>query len=398
MASPTFTRVDSVVDTSTHGRPTKITLCGLCDDVLLMICDFLDHQETPCACPWKSLSLTSRRLHALLAPELFKRLHVNAPIKSKQQDTLTRHHAHTLKVNMFGSLWWWCSGLYVDGSDAVDLFHFIHGLESLKTLEVSMMSRSKDLFETAFKEEQNAEVFMMPRLKKLVVTSSAAFLARHCPNLKSLVIRDDRDCMVEAYTDLTNRFSPPRLQYSETSFRNSSLAHLDATAIWSTSELTFITTTFPHLNHLIMKSETYCYRASVPTIITLLSSNLKCLKILELSKISNLDMGYRSVWKRAIQECKTAEKRKDLWKENERCRVKAENFVARLAFGGMVGLREVWMGEKRVARRLPFVQMYGEESARWMWEREREDVDFSMTWASYREEKENVVVKSEVGT
>jgi uncharacterized protein YlbG (UPF0298 family) len=397
MATPTFTRVDSVIETFTHNQPTKTTLSDLCDDVLLMICDLLDHRESPCGCPWKILSLTNRRLHALLAPELFKTLYVNAPIKSKQQDTLTRHHAHTLKVNMFGSLWWWCSGLYVDGSDAVDLFHFIHRLENLKTLEVSMMSRSMDIFEAALKEEKGADVLRLPRLEKLVVTSSAAFLTRHCPNLKTLVILDERDCIVEAYTDLASRFSPLQLEYAESIFRNLTLAHLDTTAIWSAEELSFVTTTFPHLKHLVMRSETYCYRASIPTIMTLLSSNLAYLKTLELGKISNLDMGYRSVWKRAIQECKTAEKRKDLWKENERCRVEAENFVARLAFGGIAGLKEVWVGEKRVAKRLPSVQMYGEERARWMWERERDYVDCSMPWASYREEKEDVVVKSESG-
>jgi hypothetical protein len=399
MASPTFTRVDSVLDTSST-QTKKLTLPDLCDDVLLLICDHLDHRHSPCGCPWKSLSLTNRRLHALLAPELFKTLHLNAPIKSKQQDTLTRHHAHTLKVNMFGSLWWWCSGVYVNDTDALDLFRFIHRLEELKTLEVSMMGRSLDIFETAFKREEgeNDGVFFLPGLEKLVVSSSASFLARHCANLKSLVVRDERDCMVEPYTHLANRFSPPQLQYNETPFQNKSLTRFDATAMWSAEEVKFVTTSFPRLTHLIMRSETYCYRASIPTILSLLSSNLTHLKTLELSKISNLDMGYRSVWKRAITECKTAEKRKDLWKENERCRVASENVVARLAFGGMGGLREVRVGEKRVARRLPLVQRYGEERARWMWEREREDVDCEMAWASLREEKENVVLRSEVGT
>jgi hypothetical protein len=396
-------RVDSVLDTSSTQElpPTKkLTLPDLCDDVLLLICSHLDHRTSPCGCPWKSLSLTNRRLHALLAPELFKTLHINAPIKSKQQDTLTRHHAHTLKVNMFGSLWWWCSGVYVNDTDALDLFHFIHRLGNLKTLEVSMMGRSMDIFETAFKkeDEENTWVFMLPGLEKLVVSSSASFLARQCVNLKSLVVRDESDCMVEPYTDLEHRFSPPRLEYGGSSFRNDTLTRFDATAMWSAEEVKFVTITFPRLTHLVMRSETYCYRASIPTIMTLLSSRLTHLKTLELGKISNLDMGYRSVWKRAITECKTSKKRRDLWRENERCRVASENLVARLAFEGMAGLREISVGEKRVARRLPLVQRYGEENARWMWEREREDVDCEMAWASLREEKEGVVVRSEVGS
>jgi hypothetical protein len=61
-----------------------------------------------------------------------------------------------------------------------------------------------------------------------------------------------------------------------------------------------------------------------------------------------------------------------------------------LAFRGLEGLREVRLGEKRVARRC------GDESARWMWERERED-GCGVAWASFREEREGVVVRNEVG-
>ena len=295
---------------------------------------------------------------------------------------------------MFGSLWWWCSGVYVNGLDAVDLFHFIHRLRCLRTLEVSMMSRSMDIFATAFKEEGNTDIFTLPRVENIVVTSTAAFLARHCPSLKSLVIRDESDCMVEPYISLQHRFSPPQLQYGENTFLIETLTCFDATATFSAPELLFLATSFPSLTHLTMRSETYCYRASIPNIVSLLSSSLKHLKTLELSKISNLDMGYRSVWKRAIQECKTVEQRKVLWEENERSRVEAENRVARLAFGGMGGLKEVRLGENRVALRL---LLDGEEKARWMWEREREDVDSSVTWAGLRDEKESVVVKREIG-
>jgi hypothetical protein len=392
MATRSFTRVDSVIDSSTHELPLKTTLSDLCDDVLLLICS---HLSTPREYPWKNLSLTNRRLHSLLAPQLFKTLHINAPLSSKNQDTLTRLHAHTLRVNMFGSLWWWCSGVYVNSIDAVDLFRFIRRLGGLKTLEVSMMSRSLDIFEAAFREEGNADIFSLPRVEKLVVTSTAAFLARHCPNLRSLVMRDERDCMVEPYVSLQNRFSPAQLQvqYGEDAFRINTLRSFDATATFSPSEVLFLTTSFPSLTHLTMRSETYCYRASVPTIISLLA-HLPHLHSLRLSKISHLDMGYRSVWKRAIQECETAETRKVLWEENERARVDAEDWVGRLAFGGIGGLRRVWVGERRVARKL---QGYGEEKVRWMWEREREDTDDSMTWAGLREEKESVVIRREVG-
>lgn len=85
-----------------------------------------------------------------------------------------------------------------------------------------------------------------------------------------------------------------------------------------------------------------------------------------------------------------------LWRENERLRVEAENLVVREAFGKMGSLRECWVGEKRVARRLD-----GEhEGVRWMWERRRENIDCgeeSFGLEKFRLEKEGVVVRSEIG-
>jgi len=81
-----------------------------------------------------------------------------------------------------------------------------------------------------------------------------------------------------------------------------------------------------------------------------------------------------------------------LWRENEKLRVAVENMIAREAFGKMEGLRECWLGEKRVARRC---------EGGWMWERKSEDVEDCVMGdgaiARLRMEKEAVVVGREMG-
>lgn len=87
-----------------------------------------------------------------------------------------------------------------------------------------------------------------------------------------------------------------------------------------------------------------------------------------------------------------------LWRENERLRVEVENNVVREAFGKIVSLRECWVGERRVARRFG-TERQG-EGVKWMWERRREERaegEESFGLERFRKEKEDVVVKSEIG-
>jgi hypothetical protein len=396
-------RVGCLLDTLAFQSQRATTLPDLCDDVLLMICDHLDYLRSETDCPRKCLSLTSRRFHDLLGSELFKTLHINAPIKLLENNQLLHYHAQSLRIDMFGSLWWWCSGIYVSASDALDLFHFIHKLPNLRSLEVSMMSRSVDLFEAAYSQTEDHNLLLLPKIEKLIVTNSATFLAQHCPNLKSLVIRDGGECLVEVYSSLCTRLRPKMPVFRAGNIPGTTLTHLDAIAIWTASELEYLVDNFPNLQQLDMRSETYCYRASVCGITRILGNGLKGLRTLRLSKIGHLDMGFRSVWKRRILECKTEEHRKWLWRENEALRVQAENAVARLAFGAVETLQDCWVGDKRVARRIIVNSEYGEGvgAAKWLWKREEEDIDGCSTgteWAKYRAEREAVVVTSEVGT
>ncbi|KAI8933212.1 hypothetical protein NX059_009847 [Plenodomus lindquistii] len=407
MASPSsLNRVDSVL-TPAHHPPKKhtTTLADLCDDVLLIICSHLSHTLSN---PLKTLSLVNHRLSLILRPHLFKTLHISSPLSHlcKTLPPLPLTHAHTLKLDMFGSLWWWCSGLYVSARDAIDIFTFIHGLPNLKTLEISMLGRSLDLFESAFStaaEDNDPSLFMLPNVEHLHLTPSASFLVRHCPNLRTLVIRDASSCTIEPYIPLPDLLLPSRPVFppctQTLSLPTTTLQSLSPTLTWSTPELNFLVSTFPHLRTLSMTTPLHTYRAPIHSILTTLS-HLPHLHTLHLNRIHKLDVGYRSVWKRRVQECRTKEERIKLWEGDERARVGAENEVVRGAMRVCKALRVVWVGAERVARRLD----KGEEGegVRWMWERRREDAEgegegVSAVWARFRVEKEGVVRAWEVG-
>ncbi|KAF1363567.1 hypothetical protein EJ07DRAFT_101954 [Lizonia empirigonia] len=296
-------------------------------------------------------------------------------------------------------MWWWCSGAYVSSKDALELFACVQRMWQLKKLEVTMMKRNLDMFLGAFDEVQDASTFLLPGIETLVVTSAAAFLASHCPDLKKLIIEDGPSCMIETYIDIPTRLVPLHPQLIGGQWTYLQLTHIDATANWSAGEIAALVPSFPRLQHLHMRSDAFCYRASIPTIMQLLGCSLRDLKALRLNKVGNLDVGFRAVWKRSITACTTKEQRRALWLQNESHRVEAENNVARLAFTRIECLRECWLGDKRVARRSAGCN--GKVNLSWIWERRREDLDDciqSSEWATYRAEKEAVVVFSEVCT
>jgi hypothetical protein len=375
-----------------------LSLSDLCEDVILLICDHLQQMRSAHETPLLNLSCVNHRLRDILIPHLFKTLSINKPVSQLQPTTITSHHASTLKIDMFGSLWWWCSGSYTSSSDATDLFACIQSMRKLQRLEISMMRRSIDIFRAAFESEADIEAFRLNEVEDLVVTSSAAFLTNHCPNLKRLVVKDDEsECLLETYTDLLRRLTPLHPGLVD---QTPSLTSFDATAVWSAAELSSLVSTFPDLQHLRMRSDTYCYRASTPTIIKILGNGLKNLKSLQLVKTGSLGMGYLSVWKRRIHSCSDAEYRQALWKENERLRVYVENEIVRNAFTWIHKLRECYLGEKRVARRCDGCGNE-EDKMWWMWERMKENVEEcfmdSLVLAKYRMEKESVVVSKELG-
>jgi len=273
-----------------------------------------------------------------------------------------------------------------------------------------MMSRSLDIFSTAFTECSSSlspELFELRGVKTLTVNSSAAFLVTHCPDLETLVLKgkgDGEDCAMEKYTDLESLFEtmpPPSLRNDQDSLFKCAegLRSFDGSASWSLPELTFLTITFPRLHHLVLRSESYCYRADVASMMRVLGPCLKQLKRLQISKIEYLEMGYRGLWKRAVMECKTEEARRALWEHNEKRRVVAENEVARLAFASLGALKELWVGEQRVARRSQQTNEGVQQS--WIWDRRADTVgDYAVVgtmWAKYQKEREDVIERSELG-
>jgi hypothetical protein len=374
-----------------------VSLSDLCEDVILIICDRLDSIRTENSISLKNLSLTNHYFRHLLIPRLFKILSINQPI-SRFAPTPLLHHAQAFKIDMFGSMWWWCSGSYTSSSDALDLFRCIQTLPRLKTLEISTMRRSLDMFTAAFEDsELEIEEFILGKVETLIASSSAAFLASHCPQLKSLVIEDGLDCLVETYKELSERLTPlhPAI---DAHIECHCLVHFDAMAMWAADELAALARSFPRLQCLQMRTDIHCYRADTPTIIEILSKRLKGLRTLHLVKSGNLGMGYQPVWKFQIQACSHEDYRRALWLENERLRVDVENHVARLAFAEISTLGELWLGDKRVARRL---RKNDSDELRWLWERKRDDVDDcdfgSEMFARFRIDKETVVVSSEEG-
>jgi hypothetical protein len=375
------------------------TLTNLCEDVLLLISDCLRLHCSDGETPLKTLSSVNRRLRDVFGPVLFKLLYINRPLSQLGSAPNVLQHAKTLKINMFGSMWWWCSGKYVSSNDALGLFACTQKMKNLKRLEVMMMKRNLDVFTSAFGEVEDAKTFLLPGVETLVVTSAAAFLASHCPDLEHLVVEDGPSCMIETYLDVSTRLLPlhPRLISSQCTYTR--LTHFDTTASWSAEEIAALVPCFPNLQHLHMRSDAFCYRASIATIMQLLGDGFSDLRTLKLNKVGNLDMGFRAVWKRSITACSTESQRRMLWLQNEAHRVEAENNVARLAFMNITPLEECWLGDRRVARRSAGCS--GDDNLSWIWQRKREDIDVCANqseWANFRAEKESVVVCREVCT
>lgn len=376
----------------------KTTLTTLCEDVLLMIGDSLGLIRSKGEAPVKNLSSVNRRLREIFSPVLFRTLCINRPLSQLSSTPLAYEHASSLKIDMFGSMWWWCSGSYVSSTDALELFASTQRMSKLRRLEVSMMKRNLDVFVSAFEEVDDVQTFLLPGIETLVVTSAAAFFASHCPDVKRLVVEDAPSCMVESYIDIPTRLMPLQPRLVGTNLTQ--LTHFETSANWSAEEIAALVPSFPRLQYLHMRSDAFCYRASVATITEILGHSLKQLKILKLNRVGSLpDMGYSALWKLSIAACATETQRRVLWAQHEARRVEAENKVARLAFTRIKTLHECWLGEDRIARRA--VDCDATYVLSWIWQRNRENADVrsqQSEWAAFRAEKEAAVFCSEICT
>jgi hypothetical protein len=349
-----------------------LTLTSLCEDVLLIIFSFLSNPlSSEPSTSLKDLSLVSHHFHTLLTPHLFKTIHINKPLSQLPSLSRAAHHTQTFKLDMFGSLWWWCSGSYTSDSDALAIFTCIRSLENLKNLEVSMMKRSIDIFASAFSGPHCASTFALKNVQILEVSGSAAFLAAHCPNLVSLTVKEESE--VDAYTPLPIRLLPLHPNFT---LLPEQLTSFDAPATWTAAELACVTTLFPNLTTLRMRSDTYGYHTPLPAVMSILSS-LKHLHTLHLVKVAYLGTGHAQqvlFLRRTVQARSAEEYRKELWKRSEEARIQAEDEIVRCAFESMAALKVCWVGDLRVARRCLDTQS-------WNWERAYDDYDVPFTRA-----------------
>jgi hypothetical protein len=351
---------------------TKLFLSDLCSDIIFLICDHLQYIRPDGETPIKHLSCLNHRLRHIIIPYLFKSIYINKPLSQLTPSPLIYHHAQTFKIDMFGSMWWWCSGSYMVSADALHLFRRMHDMPKLRTLEVSMMDRSVDIFTAAFDDDkiEDKTVFILNTVEKLVVTSTAAFLVTHCPNITSLVIEDQENCSVQRYIDIITRLAPLHTHSTIGARISPNITHFEATALWSAAEITGLVDMFPNLRYLAMRV-THSYHAPLFFIIHTLSERLKYLNTLQLGNIGNFSTDFRAPWHRDIREWISMKLRRMCPLEAEKLRVQAENTIARLAFGSLLELRECWLGDKRVARRI----MGGDgDGMQWMWERNLRDL------------------------
>lgn len=377
--------------------PPKFTLADLCSDIIFLVCDHLQHPAHNKFTPIKHLSLVNHRLHHLITPYLFKSVYINKPLSQYTPNPLIYQHAQTLKIDMFGSMWWWCSGSYISSTDALNLFRCMQKMSKLRTLEMSMMSRSVDIFTAAFEDPQIGDmtVFILPTVQNLVVTSEAAFLVSHCPNLNHLAIEDGENCSAQRYIDIITSLAPLHTSPTLNTRISPRITHFAATARWTPLEITGLVHKLPNLRSLALRVA-HAYIAPLEFIIDTLSEGLKHLQTLRLSKIGSFSADLRAPWSHDIRVWMRMTNRRMCAVECEKMRVQAENAVARLAFGSMGKLEECWVGDERVAMRVVGVDG---STVQWMWERDLDDVKDvgGGVGNKYREEVEGVVLRKEIG-
>ncbi|KAF1848073.1 uncharacterized protein K460DRAFT_393245 [Cucurbitaria berberidis CBS 394.84] len=390
-----------------------ITFSDLNNDVLLLIYEHLDKgtgkSDKPIqslsfaerrlrerTTPIKSLICTNRHLRDLFAPYAFKNLHMWLPLKELPDLPRFQYNAQKLRIDIYA----W--------SHDVELFKFMHSLQKLRFLHIHTHVNCRI---SAFSDPDiDHQVFLLPSMETLIVSNCAASLAGHCPNLKDLIIKPPRCHEPTADVELKCRLMAEHLHPS--SGLSTKLTSFEVTSKWPASEVQYLTATFPHLQHLCIKTDSGIFSRrhfSLPSdvlcasdITKLLGDGLKDLRTLRLSSMPILDPeNHRKPnWLDVPDQSEGT--RKGLWQEHETRRVEAENSIARSAFGNIERLVELWVGKKRVARRLPAEESCdGEDDVvKWMWSRSEKDMrkcGLGSLEAKFKAERGAVVIRSEMG-
>jgi hypothetical protein len=338
----------SRMDTSNH---VPLTLSDLNDDVLLDICDHLviysrrddgrivrDRTKTPL----KNLSLTNRRLRALLRPKLLSSIALTEQrnrlvngwvIARKAIEGLASTESliivKKLELNLYGYVW---DNEYALAEDVDYITGFLRRLPNLQFLRLGVPHPYMLGFETALKSNAGTSPLAFHNVTTLCIEWRMIFLLECCPNLKRLALCNSNEEHIRLY----------QLKIAHDIPCARKVIHFEARSLWTTPEVTYLASTFPCIQHLAVVG--YEGFPSLRMFTSILGEYFKQLRILALPDVANWVVGARQ----KIPASFRADG--DFWRKYYEKRNWAEDAAAELAFGACKKLEECWLGEDAIAR------------------------------------------------
>ncbi|KAF2179819.1 hypothetical protein K469DRAFT_715913 [Zopfia rhizophila CBS 207.26] len=351
-------------------RISRFTLSDLNDDVLRDICDHLiiwaQSQPTgSCAkkrAPLKALSLVDRRLRALVAPQIFKKVIISGSGGRSQclpnGDWKTAHRAlsdlsnnptiityiKSLRFDIYGSE---APNRPAFSQDMHQFVAFLCKLPSLQRLVIYIPKPHVDGFQSAFRHIDTDSPFLFPNIKTLVFHPFTLSLLDRCPNVEEV-------CMhVPHWSRGFNRESPEtmeafRRELVATAKRAKKATHFDASGHWSVEHITDLVKAAPQLERLNMRGHARHYDGAFYEIMQALGS-FEGLRRLDVEDASELGLGFKGG-----HMCGNAYFGPDgerLHRQLKKDREDAEETAAKLAFQNIASLRELWVGDYAKAER-----------------------------------------------
>ncbi|KAF2467898.1 uncharacterized protein BDR25DRAFT_60385 [Lindgomyces ingoldianus] len=359
----------------------RLTLSGLNDDVLREILDHLSVSVTTNysfsrpPTTLKNLSLVNHRLRNLVVQQLFQKVTIclsRAQLRdSKNGDWDTARRAITtltsnimvlsvikiLKFDIYGN---GEPERPVSDHNMHNLVTFLTCLPNLENLSIHIPKPHIPAFQAAFRTFDSASPFIFPNIKTLVAHPLSVFLIDRCPNVERVGLQSPQWCRTTGSYDPSDVVEALRGDLKFIGKRAKHIKHFEARSRWMFYEIYDLAHAFPNLERLSMRSYGGEYCSGIGDIMTALGENFKTLRRLDIDEAGKLRLGFHG-WppcgnmfigpqgQEAYEEYSTAEKR-------------AENRAAELAFRNIKSLKELWVGDFAVARKV------GEEAEmKWEW-------------------------------
>jgi hypothetical protein len=346
-------------------RTDRLKLDDLNNDVLLIICDYLDvptwlpnNGRSPGIkhTPLKNLSRVNRRMRALLRPIIMQSIAsieleppkkngerpdgwatVHKTIEGITQDSFLLRTVRYLQLSYWHGHAW-------KGKDCDHLVTFLRRLPNLSSLDVSIPDKMVLSLEVFLESEAAKEPITFPNLTTLCIDTRTTCLAAYAPHLKHLAIRS----MGNGWSDGSRRIISDLRQMQHKYDIPLEVRHLEAHADWTLEEVPHLAARFPEITRLAVIG--YGSRPDQPhfaPFITALRRYFTELSILDLPSVDCLNVGFRPM------RCGTpfvGPGGQEALRRYEDSRQTALNRAAGMAFAACAGLRECWIGEGNVAR------------------------------------------------